>query len=108
MTWQAAQVWAVALLLCCHMAMSVMPVQALPNWLAELQITNLDVSFCKGCDISVISSMTSLQVLSLQVKFTGAPHAAFQKESMTWSVNCSGALTCAQSFRAMLRGTPAW
>ena len=58
--------------------MSVMPVQALPDWLAELQITNLDVSFCKGCNISVVSSMTSLQVLSLQVGSFGMPHAAFK------------------------------
>ena len=53
-----------------------MSMQALPDWLAELQITNLDVSFCKGCNISVVSTMTSLQVLSLQVGFAGLPHAA--------------------------------
>ena len=41
--------------------------QGLPNWLAEMQITNLDVSFCKACKIDVVSQMTSLQVLSLQV-----------------------------------------
>jgi len=41
--------------------------QALPNWLAEMQITNLDISFCKSCNIDVVSRMTSLQVLSLQV-----------------------------------------
>ena len=44
-----------------------LPAQALPNWLAEMQITNLDVSFCKACKIDVVSQMTSLQVLSLQV-----------------------------------------
>ena len=43
-------------------------VQALPNWLAELQITNLDVSFCKTCKLDVVSQMTSLSVLSLQVQ----------------------------------------
>ena len=42
--------------------------QALPNWLAEMQITNLDVSFCKACKLDVISQMTSLTVLSLQVR----------------------------------------
>ena len=41
--------------------------QALPNWLAEMQVTNLDVSFCKACRIDVVSQMTSLSVLSLQV-----------------------------------------
>ena len=51
-----------------------MSVQALPDWLAELQITNLDVSFCKGCNISVVSTMTSLQVLSLQVGFNWDCH----------------------------------
>ncbi len=45
-----------------------MSLQALPNWLAELQITNLDVSFCKTCKIDVVSQMTSLSVLSLQVQ----------------------------------------
>lgn len=44
--------------------------QELPNWLAEMQITNLDVSFCKACKIDVVSRMTSLSVLSLQVNGT--------------------------------------
>ena len=56
-----------------HANIRAMSVQALPDWLAELQITNLDVSFCKGCNISVVSSMTSLQVLSLQVGINWDP-----------------------------------
>ena len=32
-----------------------------------MQITNLDISFCKSCNIDVVSRMTSLQVLNLQV-----------------------------------------
>ena len=59
-----------------HANVGAMSMQALPDWLAELQITNLDVSFCKGCNISVVSTMTSLQVLSLQVGSAGTPHAA--------------------------------
>ena len=59
-----------------HANVGAMSVQALPDWLAELQLTNLDVSFCKGCNISVVSTMTSLQVLSLQVGFAGLPQAA--------------------------------
>lgn len=43
------------------------PVQALPNWLADMQLTNLDISFCKACNIDVVSKMTSLSVLALQV-----------------------------------------
>jgi hypothetical protein len=46
-------------------------VQALPNWLAEMQITNLDISFCKACNIDVVSKMTSLSVLCLQVGCLG-------------------------------------
>ena len=48
--------------------------QALPNWLAEMQITNLDISFCKSCNIDVVSRMTSLQVLSLQVDWHICSH----------------------------------
>lgn len=46
-------------------------VQALPNWLAEMHITNLDVSFCKACNVDVVSKMTSLSVLCLQVGCLG-------------------------------------
>ena len=46
-------------------------VQALPNWLAEMQISNLDISFCKACNIDVVSKMTSLSVLCLQVGCLG-------------------------------------
>ncbi len=41
--------------------------QMLPQWLSELPITNLDVSFCRVCNVSAVSEMTSLTVLSLQV-----------------------------------------
>ena len=46
-------------------------VQALPTWLAEMRITNLDVSFCKACNVDVVSKMTSLSVLCLQVGCLG-------------------------------------
>ncbi|CAL8465073.1 g4608 [Coccomyxa elongata] len=39
---------------------------SLPQWLAELPVTNLDVSFCRVCNVSVVSEMTTLTVLSLQ------------------------------------------
>lgn len=91
-----------ALLFWHHIAMSFMPVQALPDWLAELQITNLDVSFCKGCNIDVVSSMTSLQVLCLQVRYSMwvwvlRSHMLPSRNGMHQSADHSGALAGASS-----------
>ncbi|KAK9823301.1 hypothetical protein WJX72_001754 [[Myrmecia] bisecta] len=38
----------------------------LPPVLADMQLTHLDVSLCRNADLSVISSMRTLQVLALQ------------------------------------------
>lgn len=41
--------------------------QTLPQWLVELPLTHLDVSSCRAASVGVISKLTSLTALSLQV-----------------------------------------
>jgi hypothetical protein len=63
-----------------------MCVQVLPGWLTSLQLTNLDVSYCRIADISVTSELTSLEVLTLQVCLSPShqPHAALDRIMSTW------------------------
>ncbi len=42
--------------------------QGLPTWLTTLQLITLDVSFCRNSDVSITSELTSLKVLTLQVR----------------------------------------